>query len=245
MIVDIFVLVVVLISVVIAFLRGFIREILTIFGIIGGIIASYVGGPLLIPHMRGWMGVTEDGDSGKFLDILSYALLADILSYAAVFITFVIILSIISHFIAESVKNMGLGALDRTLGVVFGVVRAAVVLGLMYMPFYYLAGDEQKKSWFGESKSHVYLEISSSFIDKFIPRDMSDDMQDGMETAAKGVSDTRKKLEDMDVLKSKGEELSGQAKEMMKNTEGYSEEFRESMDSLVEQGLDNSPDYNE
>ncbi len=238
MIVDIFVLIIVLASVVIAFLRGFIREILTIFGIIGGIAAAYIGGPLLIPVMRGWFGVTNEPEPEKFFDIVSYELLADILSYSAVLITFIIILSIISHFIAEFAKNLGLGALDRTLGVIFGFVRAAFVLGLMYLPFFYLAGEEQKSEWFKESKTQIYLEISSSWIDGFIPKAAAENVAEGVETV-KDVSETRKKLEDMNLLKR------GTGNKSESKKDGYSSEFRNGMDKLFENSTDKSPDYNE
>ncbi len=238
MIVDIFVLIVVLASVIIAFLRGFIREVLTVFGIGGGIAASYVMSPLLIPSMRGWLGVSEEADAAKLFDIVSYTLLADILSYGAVLIAFVVILSIISHFIAEFAKNLGLGALDRTLGVVFGLIRAAFVLGLMYLPFFYLAGDEQKDEWFKDSKTQIYLEISSSWIDGFIPKEVADNVVEGVETV-KDVSETRKKLEDMDLLKRESGNKSTPKKD------GYSPEFRKDMDKLFEYNTDKSPSYND
>ncbi len=238
MIVDIFVLIVVLVSVLIAFLRGFIREILTIFGIVGGIAASYALSPLLIPSMQGWIGASDDPDAEKLFGIISYPLLADILSYGAILISFVIILSIISHFIAEFAKNLGLGALDRTLGVVFGLVRAVFVLGLMYLPFFYLAGDEQKDEWFKNSKTQIYLEMSSSFIDGFIPKQVADDVKVGVEKA-KDISETRKKLEDMDLLKRN----SDKGVDSKKN--GYSPEFRKDMDKLFEHNSDKSPNYNE
>ncbi len=238
MIVDIFVLIVVLASVIIAFLRGFIREVLTIFGIAGGIAASYALSPLLIPSMQGWIGASDDPDAEKLLGIISYPLLADILSYGAILIAFVIILSIISHFIAEFAKNLGLGALDRTLGVVFGLARAVFVLGLMYLPFFYLAGDEQKDEWFKDSKTQIYLEMSSSFIDGFIPKQAADNAVSAVETV-KEVSETRKKLEDMDLLK-RGSDDKAEPKK-----DGYSPAFRKDMDRLFEHNADKSPSYNE
>ncbi len=240
MIVDIFVLIVVLSSVIIAFLRGFIREILTIFGIIGGIAASYALAPLLIPSMRDWVGASDDPTAEKLFGILSYGLLADILSYGTVLIVFVIILSIISHFIAEFAKNLGLGALDRTLGVVFGLVRAGFVLGLMYLPFFYLAGDEQKEEWFKDSKTQIYLEMSSSWIDGFIPKEVADDTPSGGIEAIKDVSATRKKLEDMDLLKRPSNNSNSPS-----DKDGYSLDFRKDMDKLFEYNTDKSPDYNE
>lgn len=246
--VDIFVGLVVLISVSVAFLRGFIREVLTILGIVGGIVASYIGGPFLIPSMRGWMGVTEGAEgeeAEKFMSILPYPMLADFLSYAAVFVVFVIILSVLSHFLAEAAKNLGLGALDRTLGVVFGLARSVIVLGLLYLPIFYLVGDEEKKSWFEGSHTHVYLEAASGWINGFFPENVEESLPDS-EKAMDMISDTRKKLEAMDVLPSEDDVKEATDPENIeKKTDGYTPDFRDAMDKLIEENTDNSPAYNE
>ncbi len=135
MIVDIIAALIMLASIGIAILRGFIREILTIFGLVGGAVAAYIGGPLLAPTVQGWLGVVEgDENPEMFFNMLPYPLLGNILSYAAIFIIFVILLSVLSHFLAESVKSLGLGAVDRTLGMVFGIARGILFLGLLYLP---------------------------------------------------------------------------------------------------------------
>ncbi len=238
MIVDIIVLIVVVGSMIVSFLRGFIREILTIFGIVGGAAAAYIGGPLLSPKMHEWMGITDTEDPDKLLGVISYPLLADITSYVSILIFFVIILSIFSHFFAEFIKNIGLGALDRTLGVIFGFVRGVLVLGLFYLPILYLMTDEDKESYFAESKTHVYLETTSKFIDGFIPKSVEEGIEAGAENL-EGISETRKKLEEMNVLGQDGKKEEGE------QMEGYSPEFRDDMDKLIEENTDTSPDFNE
>ncbi len=240
MIVDILVVAVILISVVIAFLRGLVREVLTILGIIGSIAASYIGGPLLLPYMNNWLGITEENISDKLFDILPYSILSTALSYGIILLVFGIILSIISHFLAGFVKTLGLGALDRTLGVIFGFIRGVFVLGLLYLPFFYLVEDEQKDKWFGNSKTHLYLEITSSWIDKLIPETMDKSKKDSTETI-KNISSTRKKLEDMDLL----DHNTDKDNPTPSGNDGYSPEFRENMNKLFEYNADTSPDYNE
>ncbi len=243
MFIDIFVIIFILGSVLIAFLRGFIREALTIFGIVGGMIAAYIGGPLLIPSVRSWMGITEGEEPEKLFDMIPYPLLADILSYGIILIVFVIILSIISHFLAEFAKNLGLGALDRTLGVIFGFIRGVLVLGLLYLPFFYLAGDSQKEEWFKGSKTQIYLEATSTWIDGFIPKTVEENIKEGAQTLKDG-SKTRSKLEEMDILKNKEDKMDNTDTSPNKK-DGYSEEFRDKMDELIENNTDTSPDYNE
>lgn len=240
MIVDILVLSVILISAIISFLRGFIREILTIFGIGGGIIAAYIGGPMFIPTVQGWLGVDPNAEEPqKLMDMVPLTLIADVLAYGGLFIVFVIILSIISHFIAEGAKNIGLGALDRTLGVVFGLVRGVLLLGLFYLPVYYFVEDKQKEEWFAQSKSFVYLETTSEVIAGFIPKDTEEQIQQATENLENSTA--RETLENMDLLENKKESedpATGQQdqpeQEKQPNPDGYPEEFRENIDKLIE-----------
>ena len=251
MIVDIIAGIVMLASVIIAILRGFIREVLTILGLIGGAIAAYIGGPMLAPVVRGWLGVTEGDENPEvLLGVIPYPLLGDILGYAIIFVVFVILLSVLSHFLAESVKNLGLGAVDRTLGMVFGVVRGVLFLGLLYLPVYYLV-DKDKMSeypWLESSKSHVYLEATSAWIaTTFIPT------PEGGETGEEGgsmeaMNEARKKLEDLNLLQ-KDENAKDQST-APENKEGYTDEFRTKMDKLIEDATSGESDdkksgYNE
>lgn len=243
---DIFVGIVVFASVLIAFFRGFIREVLTIFGIVGGMIAAYIGGPLLSPSMRGWLGVTEGAEEPeKFMGVLEYTLLADILAYGVILIVVVLVLSIISHFLAEFVKNIGLGALDRTLGVVFGLVRAVFVLGLLYLlPYYVITDNTQKEELLGNSKTRVYLEATAAWMDGFIPKEATAKMQEGM-GQVKEMSEMQKKLEEMNVLTPSQDSIDQTKAAAEKAKDGYTEEFRNKMDELIEDQVDDGRDVNQ
>lgn len=238
MILDAIVAVILLISISIALLRGFIREVLTIFGIGGGVLAAYVCGPLLLPFISDWMGVVQGDDAEKLFGVIPYEYVAYAMSYGLMFIIFVILLSILSHFLAEFAKNLGLGALDRTLGAVFGIVRGVLVLGLLYLPFLHFVSDERKVQWFEDSKSQIYLEITSTWIDGFIPRSVEENIEIGLDNA-KNISDMGKKLQEMNVLKSQSDEKSESKKD------GYTPEFREKMDEMFEDSNDTSPEYND
>ncbi len=243
MIVDIIVGIILVGSAIISFLRGFIREVLTIFGIVGGMVAAYIGGPLLIPSMSKWLGIKEGEEVPKLFDAIPYDFLANILSYGAVFLGFAIVLSIISHLLSEGASRIGLGALDRTLGVVFGLARGVLVLGLIYLPFMYLASDETRADWFAGSKTHIYLEATAGWIGNFIPKETIDEIKENAEKVEE-ANGTREKLRDLGMLpgeenKEGDDEL--QQKELkgseapINKKEGYTEQFRNEMQDLIEQ----------
>lgn len=253
MLIDILILIAIGISVIIAFLRGFIREVLTIFGVVGGILSAYFFGPVLAPKMRLWTGINEE-DPEKLFGILPFPLLADILSYAAIFIIVVVLLSLLSHVLAETAKTIGLGAVDRTLGVIFGFVRAVLIVSLLYLPFYSSMGEETKDRFFDGSKTHFYLErttgwIAGFFFDNGLDND-ANNAEKGFDNLTRGA---REKLESMNLLSPEqldqlGDQIDlenvdlDQVKEQFDNNrEGYTEDFRNQMDKLFE-GIEQQDD---
>jgi membrane protein required for colicin V production len=116
--VDIVVLTIIAISTIIAFLRGFVREILTIGSWIGAALAVLYGFPVLKPTFEHW---------------IKMKLAADLLCGFAIFLATLIILSIISHALARFVRGSALTAVDRSLGLLFGLLRGAVLVSLAYM----------------------------------------------------------------------------------------------------------------
>ncbi|MDB5392698.1 MAG: colicin production protein [Rhodospirillales bacterium] len=116
--VDIIVIAVVGISAVIAFLRGFVREILTIGSWLGAGLVTLYAFPVLQPKFEQW---------------ISSKLAADITGGIGLFLVSLIIFSILSHMVARFVRGSALTAVDRSLGLLFGLVRGAILVSLAYM----------------------------------------------------------------------------------------------------------------
>lgn len=259
MILDIFVGAILLISAVISFIRGLIREILTIFGVVGGLLSAYFFGDNVSNLVEGWLrpeesnfeiaGETEE----KLLGFIPYDFASDIIAYGAVFIIVVGILSVVSHFSAESLKKIGLGALDRTLGVIFGLLRGVLFLGLLYLPFHMLFDKETKDSWsfFENSRTYFYLEKTSEIIASFLPGTEGTDQEEPVEQEETDEFGTRKILQDLKVLKEESDagfapfgagapadgDLNFDPEAEKTNAKpGYDDDFRNTMDKLFEEG---------
>lgn len=169
MIFDIVVLAVFLISCLVAFLRGLIREVLTIFGLVGGLLAAWYVGPHFAPVMRGWLGA-ERGDEPRYLfDIVPYTVLADLLAYGSIFLLVVILLSVVSYMLSKSARAIGLGAVDRSMGVMFGMARAVVLLGLLYLLPYMMIEEKERQVLFGDSRARPHVERVSAWMAGFLP----------------------------------------------------------------------------
>lgn len=99
-----------------AWMRGFMRELLSIGSWIAAGFATLLGLPLARRYAE-----EKIGDP----------LFADIAAGVAIFVVTLIICSIIGHFIAKRVQGSMLGPVDRSLGLLFGVVRGALIVSAL------------------------------------------------------------------------------------------------------------------
>src|SRR5262245_47340468 len=97
-------------------MRGFMRELLSVGSwVIAGVV-TFAGVPAARPISS---------------QHISDPLFADIAAGVVIFVVTLIICSIIGHFISKRVQGSLLGPVDRTLGLVFGLVRGALVVSAL------------------------------------------------------------------------------------------------------------------
>ena len=116
--VDLIVVAIFAISALLAFMRGFVREVLGIGAWVGAAFIAWWAFPYAQPKARLWI------ESPQF---------ADIAAYVAVFIVALILLSIVAGLIGGVVRGSLLGGIDRTLGIVFGLLRGAAIVAAAYV----------------------------------------------------------------------------------------------------------------
>lgn len=237
MIIDLVVLAVLLVSALISFMRGFIREVLTIAGVVCGIIAAVLFGPTLAPTVRGWFGIEEGKEGpGNLFGIIPMEFVSDAVTYGALFLGIVIVVYIITHFISGAAKAVGLGPVDRTLGVVFGIARGLILLGLIYMPLNVLIPPKTKDSWFKDSQTHIVIDKVSASMAQYLP---------DYEAVKQEADDQfKKKLEETELLagekaKKKNETGTAPAGAKSPDEEGYREEQRDKLDALFNEPVVN------
>jgi membrane protein required for colicin V production len=114
---DFAMLAVLALSALLAFFRGFVREVLGVGAWVGAIIISIWFFPFVSPRFEQWIHAKE---------------FADPAAYGAVFLVALIVLSVVSSWVGALVRGSALGGVDRTLGIVFGLVRGAVLLVFCY-----------------------------------------------------------------------------------------------------------------
>jgi membrane protein required for colicin V production len=117
--VDLVILAVLAISALLAFLRGFVREVLGIIAWLGAAAVAVWAEPRIRPRFQIWLH--------------AYPGLAEPVALGVVFIVTLIVLLVISHAISKAVRRSPLGGLDRSLGLIFGLVRGAALVVLAYI----------------------------------------------------------------------------------------------------------------
>ena len=211
--------VIVLVSAIIAFLRGLIKEVLTIFGLVGGGLFAFLFGGDLRPWARDIIAGGADS-AGRLWGMIPYTLLADIAAYGGIFVAVVIILSILSHFIAGAVKSIGLGPVDRTLGFVFGIARGILLLTLLSLPADALLDDKQKQEFFAESKTLPLVDKTAQLLQASVPE--GDAMKKHLPKKPEAEEDR-----DLSAIPPTNDPAP--------ETKGYAKDQRDAMDSLFEE----------
>jgi membrane protein required for colicin V production len=107
-----------LISGLLAFVRGLVREVLGIAAWIGSLALAFFALPTMRGMVRNWIPQPEWVDPASFI---------------VVFIVALIILTLIARAIGGAVRRSALGGVDRTLGLVFGLLRGAAVVIVAYI----------------------------------------------------------------------------------------------------------------
>ena len=115
--VDLIVVAVVALSALLAFLRGFVREVLGVGAWIGAGFFAVWAEPFVEVRFLRWVGP----DFGKAAAL------------AAMFILALLVLSAVSAMVGGVVRMSLLGGVDRTLGVVFGLLRGAALIAFAYI----------------------------------------------------------------------------------------------------------------
>ncbi len=97
---------------------GLVRVALGIGSWIGAAILTVYGMPLLRPTARDW---------------IESPLLADLAAGGSIFLVGLVLLTILTHLIAERVRGTALGAIDRSLGLVAGLALGIVITSGSYL----------------------------------------------------------------------------------------------------------------
>ena len=169
---DMLLLGIMLISGLLAMIRGFIREILSIAAWAGAAAATVLlYGPLL-PIAKA--NISSD-------------LVATGVVIGGVFLLTLLIISSVTVRISDKVLDSRIGALDRTLGFLFGLGRGLIIVVVAFQFFIWLVHDPNKQTdGVRNAKSRVVLENTGEWLKTLLPEDMDNYLSQWFKRRPKG-----------------------------------------------------------
>ena len=153
---DVILIGVMLISAVLAMIRGFMREVLSIAAwAIAAIVTLFSYGKLL-PLAKGF--VNND-------------IIAAVAVVAGTFLLTLIVVSVATVRFSDMVLDSRVGALDRTLGFLFGLARGLIIVVVAFLFFVWLVPSKTQPSWVANAKSKVVLQSTGDWLMSMLPDD--------------------------------------------------------------------------
>jgi membrane protein required for colicin V production len=153
---DIILLAVMLISGLLAMIRGFMREILSIGAWGVAALVTLYSYSRLLPIAKQYFNSD---------------MLAAGVSAGGVFLGTLLIVSIITARVSDMVLDSRVGALDRTLGFLFGLGRGLVIVVVAFLFFAWLVPDRSQPEWVRSAKSKVVLQNTGQWLMSMLPDD--------------------------------------------------------------------------
>jgi membrane protein required for colicin V production len=151
---------VLLISGLLAFTRGLVREVLSIGAWVAAVLATIYG----LPHLREFTRT-----------YIKAQLLADAITGVTIFIATLVVCAAISHALARNVRGSGFGALDRSLGFLFGLLRGALLVCLAYLVMLWaIPKPADQPEVVRQAKSLPLVAQGAGLLSSLLPKDAFD-----------------------------------------------------------------------
>jgi membrane protein required for colicin V production len=214
---DLAVLAVIALSAIFAFARGFVRETLSIVAWVGAALATLYGFNQVYTVV---------------IRFVTTPLLADLVAGAGLFVISLIGLTILTGYLARFVHSTALSPIDRTLGLIFGLARGAVLVSLAYLLLDVSLPQNDRPGWIKLAKSEPFLAQGADMLRSVLPESLQAKSAAAADDAQRAVERAREAQKAMRALSSPAAPLS--AKPGQEQAPNYKPGDRRDMDRLIE-----------
>lgn len=145
--VDYVILFLALVSAAVGVWRGFTTEALSLITLLAAIGLAWTFAGQLEPSLGGWASAVE---------VRLWA------ARLIIFVSVLVIGGLISWLARKLIRHSGLSGLDRTLGAAFGLLRAAVLVGLAVIVLQFAELDQE--SWWREARLRPHAERAATAV---------------------------------------------------------------------------------
>jgi membrane protein required for colicin V production len=151
---DIVLIVVMLVSGLLAMVRGFMREVLSITAWVLAAAATLYSYAKLLPFAKQYF---------------NNDIVAAVAVIGGIFLGTLLVVSVLTIRISDMVLDSRVGALDRTLGFLFGLGRGLLIVVVAFQFFIWLVPDRSQPDWVRTAKSRVVLTGTGQWLMSMLP----------------------------------------------------------------------------
>ena len=156
-ILDYIYILIVIASTIWATVRGGVYEtIATLSWIIAAVSARFAS-PSLDRLLQKWFGLPDS------------TVVTLVVSYFVVFFVILVLAGFINHKLRERIQDSFLSVVDKTLGVIFGIIRSVILMGFIYwgMLWYYSDLPRGLPTWIADARTRPVMQLTAIKIDKW------------------------------------------------------------------------------
>jgi membrane protein required for colicin V production len=170
---DLGVLGIILISALLSMMRGFTREILAIGSWAAAAAAAYYFYPLVLPYASPY---------------IHKEIVAQAVSAAAVFFVTLIVVSLFTVRLSDAILDSKIGALDRSLGFLFGAARGFLLGVVAFSIFNWLVAEKQQPEWVKTAKTRPALIETANRVIALLPEDAASTIEGWIKSKNAGTT---------------------------------------------------------
>ncbi len=153
---DLGLIAIILVSALLSMVRGFTREVLAIGSWAAAAAAAYFFYPLVVPYIAPYIHKEP---------------IPQVIAAAVVFFATLIVVSVLTVRISDAILDSKVGALDRSLGFLFGAARGFLLGVVAFAIFNWLVADKQQPEWVKDAKTRPFLQQTAQWIVQWLPDD--------------------------------------------------------------------------
>jgi len=218
---DLIVIIVLVVSGIFAFVRGFVHEVLAVASWVGAAFVTLYAFPIVQPYVLG---------------VIAVEFIASLVTGVGLFLVTLVLFSVLTRILSNRIQQSSLGALDRSLGLLFGFARGAVIVVLAWMALDYMVSEEDRPAWLQEAKARPLVERGAGYLLALVPPSL-------LERGDQAAEDAKRRAEDLRQAEQTYQQLvsplrKGDADEQQP---AYNEGMRNEIEKAVEGILSNEP----
>ncbi len=205
---DVIIVVVLIVSALFAFLRGFVHELLAIAAWAGAVFAAAYGVPYLGPVLR---------------DLTGLGVPADFVAVMMIFLIVLVVLTLMTRLVTKRVQSSALSTLDRSLGLVFGLMRGALLVCIAWIFIVWAVPTRNFPEWVEDARILPVVEQGASYLYALVPEELQPRDEPELDSSALSLGYSFRQLVDPQPKRDGSLGL-----------KGYNQHERKDMDRLIE-----------